>query len=367
MKTVTISTFQNAYNYGAILQCMGLQNFLLKNKYNVNVLNYDNLNISNDYRVFKKVRGNHPILRFIKYFTRGIMNYKNLVLRKETFEKYIGKKLHLTKLMSLDEIFQEKFKNDVFITGSDQVWNTKITHGVDPIYTLSFSDDIKKLSYAASIGRNILPKTELQELSSKLQKFDHISVREETAKKILSSNLDKNIEVVLDPSFLLSKDEWWETVDRKERLITEPYIFVYMSFGECNKIVKHLQKLTGYKIVYIDEKNIFKKNAQNVSWANPDDFINLIKYSEYVVTTSFHATVFSIIFRKKFWVILPELVGSRITDLLNKFELTDRIANSLDMFVGKKYDADINYDTAYKCIDDSIAASKKWLINAIEK
>lgn len=367
MKTVTISTFQNAYNYGAILQCIGLQNFLLRNKYNVNVLNYDNINISNDYRVFKKVRGSHPALRFIKYFFRGIMNYKNLVLRKESFEKYMSKKLRLTKLMSLNEILQIKFKNDVFITGSDQVWNTKITHGVDPIYTLSFSDDIKKISYAASIGRNNLPKNDLQELSSKLKKFNHISVREETAKKTLTPNLNKNIEVVLDPSFLLSKDEWWETVDRKERLIKEPYIFVYMSYGECNRIVKYLQKLTGYKIVYIDEKNIFKKNAQNVSWANPDDFINLVKYSEYVVTTSFHATVFSIIFRKKFWVIIPELVGSRIIDLLNKFELTNRIANSLDMFAKQKYDADINYDATYKHIDKSIAASKKWLINAIEK
>ena len=367
MKSVTISTFQNAYNYGAILQCMGLQNFLLKNEYDVSVLNYDNLNISNDYRVFKKVRGNHPVLRFIKYSARGIISHKNLFLRQKAFETYIRKKIHLTKLMSLNEIFQEKFKDVVFITGSDQVWNTKITHGVDPVYTLSFSDNIKKLSYAASIGRDILPEDDLQKLSSKLKKFDHISVREETAKEVLTPYLNKNIEVVLDPSFLLSKEEWWEPIEKKERLIKEPYIFVYMSYRECNKIVKYLQKNTGYRIIYIDEKNIFRKNAQNVSWATPDEFINLIKYSEYVVTTSFHATVFSIIFRKKFWVVLPKLVGSRITDLLNKFELTDRIADSLDMFTKKKYDANINYEKAYKCINKSITASKKWLINAIEK
>ena len=367
MNKIKIVTFQNAYNYGAILQCIGLYNFLKKNKYKVEILNYDNLNISNDYKVFKKVRGNHPVLRFIKYSYRGIVNYKNLTLRKNAFENFLNDNSNLTQKMTKEEIIQERFANQIFIVGSDQVWNSRITHGIDQIYTLDFSDNIKKISYAASIGRDNLSENDIIKLCNKLGKFNHISVRENTAKELLSGYLKNNIDVVLDPSFLLSEQEWLNVANQNERIINEPYIFVYMSLGECSKIENYLQRLTNFKIIYIDEKNIFYRNSENVSWATPFDFINLIKYSEYVITTSFHASVFSIIFKKKFWVVLPKFVGSRITDLLEEFKLGNRIVNSVDMFSRKNYEEDINYEEVFKLVNIKIKKSKEWLKNAIEK
>lgn len=360
---INIVTFHNAYNYGAILQCIGLQDYLVGNKYNVNVLNYDCRAIRDEYLFIKKA---HSPKQFIKNFIKLIYTGKNIFRRNRSFKKFINKNLRLTKLMNEQQIKSENFDGQTFIVGSDQVWNTKHTKGLNDIFTLNFSDNIKKISYAASIGKNSLSSDEQQFFKKTLSKFNNISVREETARNNLIDIVDKKIEVVLDPSFLLNKAEWWNKVENKERLIKNKYIFVYMPIGETCKIAEYLQSCTNYEIIYLEEKNIFKNNSRNVSWANPFDFLNLINYSEFVITSSFHATVFSIIFKKQFFVIPPAIVGSRITDLLSKLNLNDRICHDLVEFKENDYNRVIDYTNTFKVLEREITKSKKWLDNSLK-
>ena len=361
MKKIVIVTFQNAYNYGAILQCYALQTILSKNKNNVEVLNYDNETISNVYKTFYKPKGSLKFLKYIKSFVTGLMYSKQTIPRNRKFRKFIKNNIFLTKKMNQKEILNLEFKKDTtLVVGSDQVWNTDITNGYDPIYMLDFGGNIKRVSYAASIGKNLIDSKYENKIKKTLNKYFAISVREKTAKNELVKFLDKNIEVTLDPTLLIEKDEWEKNVPKKRKKY-ENYIFVYMPNKECEKIAKHLQDKYNKKIVYIDKKNIFNKNSINISDADPFDFLSYIKHADYVVTTSFHATIFSIIFNKKIWIALPKTVGSRITDLLSELNISNRCVTTYYEFKSKNPDEKIDYDEVNEILKEKRKKSIDWL------
>lgn len=348
-KNIYITTFQNAYNYGAVLQCYALQETIKKYEKNVQVINYDNNEISDFYKVFFRPRTNNLFKKYFKSTLSALYYYKRLKNRNKSFESFISENINLTKLMKYEEIINMKLsKNDLLITGSDQVWNTNLTNGFDDIYFLNFSE-VQKMSYAASIGRNKINSKDIEKIKDTLNKYKYISVREETGKKLLNEIIDKNIDVVLDPTLLLNKEDWEKHLSNK-RIISKDYIFVYMPNPECIKIAKNIAKKENLKIVNISKKTLFGTREINKFDANPFDFIELLRDAKYIVTSSFHATVFSILFEKKFFVVPPQGVSSRITDLLNKIGLIDRCLNDYNDFKLKKYLEDINYENVEKIL-----------------
>lgn len=360
MKKAYIVTFQNAYNYGAILQCYALQTIINRFIKDTHVLNYDNKIISDPYKsiLFPKEKF---ILKYKALFS-SLLYHSKLKARNKNFEKCINDNLKLTKKMTKEEIINSNFGKSTFlITGSDQVWNTRLVHGVDDVYFLNFSKQSKKISYAASIGTNDLDPNYIGEIKERINSLDYISVREETAKKILKDLTDKEIDVIIDPTLMLNKNEWSNIIE-SERKIKNKYLLVYMPNKDVIKTAKYISKKEGLKIVNISKKRKFGLREINKFTCDPLEFIQLIRDAEYIVTSSFHGTAFSIIFNKKFWVFPPQKLSSRIENLLKKLKISNRNLNlEKNLFDNFDYNMEIDYINVNKILLNEQEKTKKIL------
>ena len=341
-KNIMIVTFQNAYNHGAMLQCFALQEKIKSFENDVKVLNYDNKIISNIYKIFYVNQNNSFAVKYIKAFIHGIVFFNQIRRRNKKFRDFIYNNINTTKLMSANDIKSNKYSNyDMLIVGSDQVWNTDLLNGFDDIYFLSFGDNIEKASYAASIGKTYIDENYQEQISHALSDFKSISLREESGKKAISKLTNKELTVDLDPTLLLERNEWDKYIPQ-EKIVDDKYILVYMPNQEVIKIADYISKKENIKIVDVDKKKNFK-NEINMFDSDPLEFVNLVKNAEYIITSSFHATVFSVIYNKKFWVVPPKKISSRIDDLLSKLKLSNRVLKDYNDYLSKEKCNNIDY------------------------
>jgi hypothetical protein len=313
MKKIGTLTFQNADNYGAILQCYALHKTLANMGVENDVINYQGDYMAKSYSLAALKR--KGVIRFFLGIAYSIVRMP----RKARFAELrthikMTPKLNMRDLISLEEQY------DGFIVGSDQVWNDSITD-FDPSYFLDFvKSPKKKLSYAASFGFEGIPNDLKIKYKDLLNDFCVYNMREASGVEIIDSLLNKPANLVLDPTFLLTRNEWDTiacTPDQKEK-----YILVYQvtlsSF--LIKTVKKIVKSTGYKVVAIPfPLGSFIKAKVKLS-AGPREWIGLIRDAEIVVTDSFHGSVFSILYKKKFYVCITN-APTRIYNLLNVFQL----------------------------------------------
>lgn len=367
MKKIKIITFQNAHNYGALLQAFALQNKLSESN-DVEVINYDNLVIGKIYKIINVHTDN--LVKFIKSMVKSFGLYIPNKIRYKNFKDFQTKKIKLTQEVyhTEEDFINRSPEADVYITGSDQVWNSQITEGLQDSYTLNFGkENVNRISYAASIGKSSISKDEEDIYIKKISSIKHISVREETAKKALSELIENPIETVLDPTLLLTKDEWEENIKdiKKEK---EKYILAYVvePDEEYIKIANELSENKKIKIIHFSLRKRGLKNILKCAYTvGPLEFVSLIKNAEYVICTSFHATVFSIIFNKKFFVIPHRKTGSRVTDLLKKLNIDNRAINTIEQFKKVDYDQEIDYENVNKILEKEREKSLNWLNNAI--
>lgn len=368
IKTKTL-TFHSAVNYGAVLQALALQRVLINIGVDNKIVNYTDFCMI-DYNPdnFK----NLSFKRKIKKIIKNIFFYKKLKKKYIIFQDFIKKNLIMTDIVnSIDEINNIIDDSDVLLTGSDQVWSSKIDGGLSDIYTLNVGNKSnRRISYAASIGDSIIEEQDKNNYVKKLEVLDCISVREKTAQRELNKILkNKQIDVNVDPTLLLSKQEWNDLIGKYENE-NEKYILAYTMDNNQKyfDIVNNLSDQTGYKVVYFDLRNKgFKNVYKNVFLSNPFEFINYIKNAEYVVTNSFHGLVFSLIFKKNFWIIPHKTRGSRMTDLLKELKLENRIVTTVEDFVEKDYSETINYMNVNKKINDMRNTSLSWLKKSVLK
>lgn len=370
MKKVKILTFHRAHNYGAVLQTYALQKKLTEMGYNAFVCDYRNLKIENRYKpiCFKGKSIKKQVKNLIKY---GLYHRK-MNLRYKEFNKFINTKMNLSKsFYSIEDLENAVEENEIYISGSDQVWNKKIVGELSDIYTLKFNTKGgRKISYAASVGQDSLIDENKNEYYEKISKLDKISVREENTKKALEKIIiKKDITVVLDPTLLLSKNQWNEEINHTEIVVSEKYICAYVvqPDEEYIKIVNNLSEKTGLKVIHFDMRNPGYKNVLKSAYSEgPLEFVKYIKNAEYVVTTSFHATVFSVIFNKKFFCVPHKTTGSRVTNLLNKLDVKDRVYYNLEDFKDIDYKFETNWENVEKKLEQEREKSLNWLKNAIE-
>lgn len=370
MKKIITVTFQNAYNYGATLQCYALQKALCDKGYDVTVLNYDNPKIGNMYKpiFFSDIKKSKK--RFILSIVKSLIHFKPRYKRAKNFVNFIDNNISLSKKVKASEIENNCIQADCYITGSDQVWNTDITKGFDNIYTLNFNCNAKKISYAASVGESSCISKYNKMYKKIMDNLDYISVRENDAKVELDKITQKDIKVTLDPTLLLEKEKWDYFLDKNGKDDNEEYICAYVvsQDKEHLKIVNELSAKRGLKVIHFGIKNPGYNNTLETRYAQgPIDFINTIKNAEYVITTSFHATVFSIIFNKKFWVIPHKKTGERVRDLLKKLGIEDRAVDSLEEFKTKDFNAEIDWKSVNKKLEIERQKSEEWLLNALEE
>ena len=365
MKKNYITTFQNADNYGAMLQCYALSNFL-KDFNDTYVINYNNELLAEQYKIIRKIDKN-PI-KSAYHLVIDLLNYSDALKRCKNFNNF-RKGIQFTKKIDcLEELNYDA--DSIFITGSDQVWNPIIAGRIDDVYFLNLKNKYyKKISYAASCGDISTLKNFQNDFFESIKSFDNISVREKGLCDFINSNSNLCSEVVLDPTLLLDVKDWKKIIDDK-RIIEDKYIFVY-SVGNANELfnksVDKISKLTGLKIVFFDKKKLsceFKVKKERWYKAGPLEFLNLLYYSEYVVTTSFHGTALSTIFNKSLFVILSSY-PDRLLTLLNEISLNSRIVKCED-----DIERILNTTTDWKKVNDSLGKKRKesqnWIKEAIK-
>lgn len=322
-RRIGIITFHRAINYGAVLQVLALQEKLRELGAEPYVLDYRNSKLEQHHKQMKLSNS-----KGIKELIIFMMVKRNYNKKFNAFREFSGKYLKISEpYYNLEDLKKADSKYDKFITGSDQVWNYKISD-LDNAYFLSFTkDSSKKNSYAASFGVKSIPEEKTEEYYRLLKDFNTLLVREKQGAQIVNKLLDENVEVVLDPTLLITKDKWLEIA---EDTVNDRYILVYTFGGSKNimEFAKNLAIKKRCKIIVIS--STYKRSSQNVQYvktAGPEQFLGLFKNAEYVITNSFHGTVFSINLNKQFSTeLLPSTVGtnSRMEDVLELFNLKDR-------------------------------------------
>lgn len=329
---IKILTFHCAKNYGAILQAYALFCTMKRYSYDVSFINYRpsyllKLSHIHDNSLIKRS------LSYIRYQIRIIFAGNGIKWKKfENFERnYLS--INLGNQKTQNDIFP-KIMADVVVLGSDQIWNNRITYG-DTVYWGDFPkrSNCRLISYAASIGIDTPTEDELSVIRQNIASIENVSVREESAKRILRQFTDQRIEVVLDPVFLLDSTQWRQLIINIQ--LKQKYLLIYNINASklVSDIAEVLAFLKGLTIIEIlpDGRSLRKIYKHTIfEKAGPSEFVTLFAHAEYVVTSSFHGTAFSLIFNKQFVTVAHPTTGSRQRDLLARIGLSDRIVSSVD-------------------------------------
>lgn len=342
---IGILTFHRAANYGAVLQAYALQNYLSSIGHDVGII---------DYRC-EPIEQMHSPNYFL--FCKGMKNKCKQLLRspikrkkRKLFDRFIERRLNLgeTKKMNKEDISQAlKGKYDMIIAGSDQIWNPYLTNG-DCTYLLDFADkNVQKVSYAASIGLSELPKEYLSCYREHLSEFDKISVRETQGQSLVREVAKRDSEVVLDPTLLISADEWKEFLESPAK---DGYVLLYTIKSNPMLLEKatSIAKEKNLSVIYISDTMVRQKGITYVPYATPEEWVGLFAGAEHVVTNSFHGTAFSVNFNKAATIALSRDKNngnSRIVDLME----------SLGIEKGDDYCIEIGASTDWKLVNDSLS------------
>lgn len=315
-----ILTFQRAHNYGAILQCYALQEMLKTMGYNVEVIDYYPQSMRcYHYFVWNRFAPWHPrtLIMNLLYILRRIKRYK-------AFDCFIEKYLKLSSRDVLDSLFQHY---NTVIIGSDQLWNPRNSSGkYDDYYWGNFKvgTQPKIISYAVSMGK-AWQFVDWMKVGCLLNNFEAISVREKYLENLLAEKCHKQATTVLDPTLLQERSFWLN--QSKEIKIQKPYMFFYQARANklAYKYAKRQAKLMNLNLICLSA-DIMSNNSRVTIEANPIDFLNLIRNASYVLTTSFHGTVFCCQFHKEFSTIgLNDGDDGRSLSLLSLLGIENRM------------------------------------------
>lgn len=373
IKKVGTITFHIAHNYGAMLQSYALPVAVKKLGYDCEVIDYRFPYIYKwgaiDY--LKELKDKYGFiggtLRFIR---RKLWGYYKPHTKKDKFNRFRDNIISHSKRIyySKDELVNLDY--DAILFGSDQIWNDDLTDGVASEFFGDFSclDKTKKIAYAASNGTGYF-KDDVKDLYyNYLKDFYAIGVREDNLAQSLKSDGFDAV-TVLDPTLLLQQTEWDKMLKKANTDIPIPkedYLLMYV-FDEGDsvyEIAKTLAEKNNLKIVVIAYKS--KKVTEEFTVfteCGPGDFVNLISKAKIVVTTSFHGTVFSIIYHKEFYCIPHKLYHSRTDSLLNSLDLSQRNIESLDKI---KSVTKIEWNIVDKLLEEKREMSLNFLKQSLE-
>lgn len=325
MNKVGILTIHDANNYGSVLQAYATQQIFTNENTKGIIIDYKCPSIKNEYGL-SLIRSKKTPIEKAKALLQVGIQYKSSI-------KFDAFKNNFFNLIPFDELCEDEFYT--FIVGSDQVWNYKITDS-DATYLLDFvKNSNKKNSFSSCFGIESLPQEVVPMYKNYLSSFRYLTVRDNNSKRLLYELTGKNVERILDPTMLLPTSLWLTMINTV--CDYGNYILVYQ-IAHSQQLVsfaEHLSQKTGYRIISIKGSLRQRFNAKYIWDAGPQEFISLIYNASYVITNSFHGTVFSIIFNKQFYTgLLPkalEHVNSRLIDLLEQFQLEKRIIGKNDV------------------------------------
>lgn len=360
------------YNYGGLLQEYALYKTLQGIGCDVEIINYDNGSELNTFS-FKRSIKFLSTDKIIRKFARKLSvksNYSNKDINSESkklFDKFRNDFLQISCRYSNVDLNRINDAYDAFVCGSDQIWNPAYNI---PSFFLAFVQNKNKVIYAASIGVSSLSTVEKERYTELLSELKHISVREEEAKKILDPLTSEQIQVVLDPTMLLNREDWMQFIG-KNAPYQKPYIFCYFLGPDKDKMdaAHRYADRNQLELVVVPQNTYVQaEEGEKLNAVGPIEFLNMIYHADFVLTDSFHASVFSIIYEKNFRVFSRN-VGSKNMDgrihtllrLINKEEFLIKP----DKLKTTYADNDVSYD--YSQINRQQNESVKWLREALNR
>lgn len=368
MKKISTITFHASYNYGSCLQAYALQQ-TIEELMNHNV-EYEIINLRTPiqkemYKIFFEKKDFKSLVKSILF----LKNRKELYIKKELYEEFINKYLNITKeFVSLEELKKEKFSSDIYIAGSDQLWN-KYAIDFDWSNYLEFIDNGKKISYAASFGPKEQKWTEEEKkrIQRNLSEFSYLSVRETESFNNIKTLINIEPEIHVDPTLLLKKEEW-EKILPDKKIYNKDYIFLYnLKDKEYVQLAHKVAKELKLPIVVSKEGKLeeifygFKRKFD----VGPLEFLLLIKNAKLVLSSSFHGTIFSIIFHKPFFALKGNN-DFRIKTLLEKMNLGKRSIDFDDYKEKCKEAYSLDFKESDKLLEEERKKSKEYLERALE-
>lgn len=356
---VGIITFHKVNNVGAVLQSMALQNYV-----NNNICSCELIDFIPNNQVPKQNNINHLVLHIAKSAILFLRFYKN----KKKENNYIIFRNKYMRLSSKTyygdkEILENPPVYDLFISGSDQIFNISLSGGSKSYY-LSFTNKRPKMSYASSFGRSKISQEELLLLKKELPSFRAISCREKNAIDIIKKETGLPASLVVDPTLLLNELEWSTMVSKVK--LPKKFIFVYaMEYSEALKnfisIVKKEKGLAVYTMT--GGKSAEKLQGIKCYTFGPSEFLYAIKNATYVITNSFHGTIFSMIFKKSFFCIFHSTRNVRLENIMELTNNSKRLVKSNNIKNSNEFL--IDGETSYNCLNSIIQYSKDYITESI--
>ncbi|MBU3682097.1 MAG: polysaccharide pyruvyl transferase family protein [Flavobacterium sp.] len=330
-KILTI-TCHNVYNHGATLQQLALLKQLETMGFEATTINYTPDYLSQHFKWTKVSNAFFAKNRLLKWmywvlkFPQNVWNRQ----RKWRFDAFESKTLRIypEKFTSNEALKTNLPEADAYICGSDQIWNSYFQNGKDPAFYLDFVPENKlKISYAASFAIDALAEELKPFVKDKISRLDWVSVREASGVQLVKDLGIENVSQVLDPVFLLDPSYWYTFV----KPISGKYIFIY-DF-DSNPVLREfaLQQAKARGLQIYTVNNNIGYAHKNFYLYGPDVFLSLLHGAELVLTNSFHAVAFSLIFQKQFLVFnRAEKINTRMRDLLDSLHLSHVLVSSLD-------------------------------------
>lgn len=330
---IDIITLHYINHYGSLLQTYATYRMFEKMGFETEVIDYirPNADEKKQLAAALEVRGYSPysIKGFGFSVSKRIENWK----RREFSERFLKKYVNMTRHYSnYKDLKIDPPIADIYCTGSDQTWNSEYNGGLLPAYFLDFAPAGKrKIGYAVSIGMSEFPAEEYEQTKRYIEDYYAISVREKSAKMILEQMGFSNVTHILDPTLVLTREDWTPLVSR--RIIKERYIVIYKlnNIPEIEEFAENLAKDTGCKIIRMSYYlNHFRYKGKMIYSPEVEEFLSLIFYADYVLTDSFHCLAFSINFGKNFYAFYPGKFSTRLSSLLELIKTTDRVVTKVN-------------------------------------
>ncbi len=370
---IYISTFYKGLNFGSRLQATALSLYLEKKGHKAYI-------IGKFKAPFFLLR--HPMIILARAFNFLMLPYKRRFFFKEEYiitEKRIGRlqqfedsNLNVIDITNDNQWNRICSNKAVFVSGSDIIWNPML--GYPGKFFLDFAYYAKQtcMSYATSIGAKKLPSVYSKAYRKYLGHYVAISTREHAAAKLISDYVKRDVYSVVDPTMLISREDWDKFAQKAEIVdcdIECKYILCYFVMHDSRywDYVKKFRVASGYKVIVLPTcKEDESLGYEFISDATPYEFIELIKKSEYVCTDSLHASIFSLLYEKEFYLIprIRKAEDDKFNELLSKYGLEDRVVNDIDNFCLKD---EIDYENVNRILAENIAFSKKYIDETLER
>lgn len=387
-KKIAIITRRAGYNMGSSLQAYAIFRFLSKMGYNTTILDYDEAAKFVMWRIKPMIESiEYAILNFLPIVCIGMLKRKYMKLKiaeiqRQRFRIFEQQFMTLSKkkFRKLEDFVSERDQYDAYVCGSDQIWSPYM---FDPVFYFGFlgkNEKNKTIAYAPSMGVNSTNDitTEQKDL---MKEIAHISCREKVGSKLIEEITGRRTPVVLDPTLMLTANDWRQVMTEKHSCKNKGYILTYFLHTNAyednipRNFLADLKRKTGLFVINIQMyklTNVYNGDI-NIEDAGPQDFLHYISNASYICTNSFHCCVFSFIFKKRFYVTerfrkvsnSTEEQNSRIYTLLNMIGYEEALISNKTNIDEISIDINPDYSLGEQNIERKRQESIKYINNSL--